>query len=227
MLPKSLMVLSPHADDAELGCGGYIRRVVQGGGEVMVVLATVGPIEFLHLKRIVSSDERMAEFMASMEVLGVQHTRLLSEGVDSKLNTLPQGDMVKALDQLQNEFKPQAVLIPLPSAHQDHRYCWEVGVATTRPSWAKHQPAMVGAYEYPLSSWGDGATHSSFTGGMYVDITPVWDTKLWALSKYTTQMRSMGELLSEGGVEALAKLRGVESGFFYAELIHVLRQRVP
>lgn len=226
MLPKSLLVLSPHADDAELGCGGYIHRVIQAGGDVMVALATVGPTEFLHLKRIVSTEERLEEFYASMLVLGVKHTVVLSYGLDGKLNTFPQGEVVRELDKIQNEFKPSAVLIPLPSAHQDHKYCWDVGVATTRPSRAKHQPTLVGAYEYPLSSWGEGAGKSSFTGGMYIDITNVWDVKLKALGCYTTQMREQGELLSEGGVEALAKLRGVEAGFQYAELVHILRQRV-
>lgn len=223
---KRIFVLSPHADDAEIGCGGYIARSVAEGAEVMVALATVGPIHFLHLNEIVTTAQRLQEFNASMDILGVKYRDVLTWDKDSKLNTFPQGDMVAKLDALQEAFKPTEVLIPLPSAHQDHRYCWEVGIAATRPSTAKHQPSLIAAYEYPLTSWGDGASSNSFRGGMYVDVGDHWETKLKALSKYHTQMRGTQALISESGVESLAKLRGVEAGFRYAELLHILRLRV-
>lgn len=222
---KTILILSPHADDAELGCGGYIARTIYEGGTVIVALATVGAIKFIHLDREVTASEREEEFNKSMAVLGVQHTHILTRGLDSNLNTFPQGDMVGMLDSLQKQYTPDEVLIPLPSAHQDHRYCWEVGVATTRPSAARHTPTMIAAYEYPLSSWGDGAAANSFTGGVYVNIEDYWEHKIEALSQYGTQMRGQYDLISTGGVEALARLRGIEAGFKYAELLHALRIR--
>lgn len=225
-MTERLMVLSPHADDAELGCGGYIAKVIAEGGEVLVALATVGAIHFLHSDKTVDVEERLDEFHASMKVLGVQQTKVLTHGLDSRLNTYPQGTMVGALDQIQNEFKPTQILIPLPSAHQDHRYCWEVGVAATRPSPAKHQPRMIAAYEYPLSSWGDGSSANSFNGGVYVNIEDHWKTKIKALSKYKSQMRDDRSLISEMGVESLARLRGIEAGYTMAELFHALRIRL-
>lgn len=225
-MTKSVLILSPHADDAELGCGGYISRVAKAGGRVIVALATVGDIEFLHLGRSVKSSERLDEFYASMEVLGVKDTHVLTEGLDSNLNTFPQGKMVAMLDKLQHDYQPDEVLIPLPSSHQDHKYCWEVGVAATRPSNSRKTPTMVAAYEYPLSCWGDGANASSFKGGVYVDVTQTWADKVLALSKYVSQMRGGVSLVSEVGVESLARIRGVEAGFQYAELFHALRIRV-
>lgn len=222
---STILILSPHADDAEIGVGGYIAKSVKEGNTVIVVLATVGSVHFLHLNRSISADERLEEFAASMKVLGVQHTMVLTKELDSNLNTFPQGKMVGMLDQLQEKYQPDEVLIPMSSSHQDHRYCWEVGIATTRPSATKHMPNLVAAYEYPLSHWGDGATMGSFVGGLYINVEDVWETKLASLAEYKTQMREGANLIGQSGVEALAKLRGLESGFNRAELLRVLRLR--
>lgn len=220
---KTVLVFSPHADDAEIGVGGYIAKTVAEGGTVIVVLATVGSIKFLHLNRTVEPDERLEEFHESMKVLGVQHTHVLTRGYDSLLNTVSMGQMVAELDHLQDQYQPDEVLIPLPSAHQDHQYCWDVGVAATRPSPAKHSPTVIAAYEYPLTFWGSGSQASSFRGGIYVDVTQYWDKKVDALKKYKSQMRDDLSLISLNGVSALAQLRGVEAGFQKAELLHALR----
>lgn len=220
---KRVLVFSPHADDAELGCGGYIARCVDQGSIVCVVVATVGKTKFLHLDKAVTGAQRLHEFYASMVVLGVHQTHVLTEGFDSKLNMYPMGDLVAKLDELQEEFKPDEVLIPLPSSHQDHVYCWDVGVAATRPSTSKHQPSVVAAYEYPSTCWGSGAEASSFRGGIYVDISEYWEKKQTALSKYVTQMREGQSLISTSGVDALSRLRGIEAGFTRAELFHALR----
>lgn len=222
---KRVMVLSPHADDAEIGCGGYMARTIAEGGQVLVSVATVSPVHFLHLGRSVSAEERIEELRASMGVLGASF-QVLTQGRDGCMAQYSQGEMVKLLDDSMEEFKPDVVLIPLPSSHQDHRYCWEVGIATCRPSPSKHQPCMIAAYEYPSTSWGDGAEANAGRGGIYMDVSAYWDTKVASLMKYETQMRAKGHLFSIDGCEALARLRGLEAGFQYAELFHALRIRL-
>jgi len=217
---KRVLVLSPHADDMEIGCGGYIAKVIEEGGEVFVALATIGSIQFLHRQAEVSACTREKEFIESLKVLGVQQFEIIAPGFDSRLNMFPMGEMVAALDRIQDEFKPDEVLIPTPSSHQDHKYCWEVGIAATRPSIAKHQPSVVAAYEYPQSFWG---TEGQNRGGVYVDVTAQWALKVEALSKYASQMREGISLIGLNGVEALARLRGVECGVEKAELLHALR----
>lgn len=223
---RKLLVLSPHADDAEIGCGGFIARTVAEGGEVMVCVATVSPVHFLHLGRTVSIQERLDEFDNSMSVLGVQRRVILSYERDGSMALFSQAEMVRQLDDIQQEFKPDTVLIPLPSSHQDHRYCWEVGIAATRPSQAKHQPGVIAAYEYPSTNWGDGAEANASRGGMYANVSDYWDQKVESLKQYKTQMRADGHLFSIDGVEALARLRGLESGYKHAELFHTLRIRL-
>jgi LmbE family N-acetylglucosaminyl deacetylase len=221
---KTVLVLSPHCDDAEIGCGGYIARTVAEGGTAIIALMTVSTVEFLH-RGLVSINDRLHEFRNSCSILGVKETHILTRHLDGKMYTHPQSEMVALLDNLLNSVKPDEVLIPLPSSHQDHRYCWEVGIAATRPSASKHNPRMIAAYEYPVSCWGDGASANAGKGGVYVNISSYWEKKKEALMCYETQMRGPGHLISIQGCEALANLRGIESGFEKAELFHALRIR--
>lgn len=220
-----VLVVSPHADDAEIGCGGYMARTIDEGGEVCVALMTVSDVEFRHCGKV-TKEERLLEFHESMKALGVQKTKILSYGLDGRMYTSPQSEFVRMLDDLLDKWKPETVLLPLPSSHQDHRYCWEVGIAATRPSAAKHWTKVVAAYEYPASGWGDGAEMNAGRGGIYVDVSRVWNRKVAALEKYETQMRGAEHLFSIAGIDALARLRGLEAGFERAELFHALRIRM-
>jgi LmbE family N-acetylglucosaminyl deacetylase len=218
---KRVLVVSPHADDAEISCGGTIARVIAEGGEVCVALMTAGSVKFRHSGDVPTS-ERIQEFNASMESLGVQYSRVLSFDLDGKMYTAPQSNFVSQLDDFIDSFKPDTILVPLPSSHQDHRYAWEVCLAATRPNISKHQPQLIAAYEYPLSCWYNGGFEAG-KGGMYVDVSKYWDKKIEALKQYKTQMRGDQSLISIRSVESLATQRGLESGVDKAELMHVLR----
>lgn len=223
---KRVFVLSPHADDAELGIGGYLARVVDEGGEVMVALATVGDVRHLHDTVNTTAQKREEEYFAAMSVLGIQHCRILTKGLDGELQKHPRGELVAMLDTLQSEFEPDEILLPLPSSHQDHVYCWEVGISMARPNAAKRLPSLVAGYEYPLTSWGPGSAFNPFTGGLYLNVTHTWERKLEALRQHQSQMaRGDGHIISLEGVTALGRLRGIEAGYGYAELLHVVRQR--
>ena len=43
---ERLLVVSPHCDDEVLGCGGLMKKVVDSGGDVTVVVAAVGDTTF-------------------------------------------------------------------------------------------------------------------------------------------------------------------------------------
>lgn len=223
--PRKILLLSPHADDAELGAGGYLARSVARGAEVMVVLATAGPSADSHPDAKALADLRMAECTRAMKILGVQHLHLLRRGCDGELaQKLPANRLTQLLDGLIDGFAPDEVLLPLPSSHQDHVHCWNAGIAAARPRATGHRPDLVAGYEYPLSHWGAGARFQPFQGGLYVDVTTHWPRKIEALQAHASQMnRASHHPISIDGAAALARLRGLEAGCEYAELLHVVR----
>ncbi len=221
---KRIFVLSPHADDAELGVGGYLARAVDQGGRGHGGAGDGG--HGAASPRRGHGTPAHGRIHAAMEVLGVQQVHVLTQERDGELPHFSHARMVGMLDDLQRAFQPDEILLPLPSAHQDHTYCWEAGIAMARPHRATHGPALVAGYEYPLTSWGAGAGFSAFRGGLYIDISATWERKLHALRQHASQFGAgdAGALALEG-VSALARLRGAEAGFGHAELLHIVRQR--
>ena len=153
---KRLMVISPHADDAELGCGGYMHRTAEAGGAVLNVVVAVGDVHFAHLGRVVTRAERIAELDRSMQVLGAERRVLFTEH-DRYLDTMPLADLVTTIEVTISGFQPTEVLLPLPSSHQDHEATFRACVAACRPSSLARCVQLIAAYEYSATSWGAGS----------------------------------------------------------------------
>jgi N-acetylglucosamine malate deacetylase 1 len=220
---KRLLVISPHADDAELGCGGYMHRTAAAGGAVLNVVVAVGDVHFAHLGRVVTRAERIAELDRSMAVLGAERRVLFSEG-DRYLDTLPLADLVTALEVTISGFQPTEILIPLPSSHQDHEATFRACVAACRPSSLTRCVQLIAAYEYSATSWGAGSAADAGRGGLYAEIgVGGLQAKLQALRCYRTQIRDDLHCGSIDAARARAKMRGLESNLDHAELFHVMR----
>ena len=65
---KKLLVIAPHPDDEILGCGGLIGRVKEEGGQVYVLIVTVGTTELYgghsNLKERVKETEEVMKFLS-------------------------------------------------------------------------------------------------------------------------------------------------------------------
>lgn len=216
-----LLVVAPHCDDAELGAGGAIARAVDAGGEVELFVMSAGDLDLLHTAEPVSGARRRAETRSAMQVLGVKTSCFAFHDAECRLDALPLLEGISRLDAAIDAFCPDRVLIPLPSAHQDHLWTHRAAVAALRPSRAGHRPGVVLAYEYPLSAWGGEAADEA--GGLYLDIGRVVERKRAALACHASQMRGARSLISVEAALCLARMRGFECGCEWAERFRVLR----
>ena len=220
-----VVALSPHSDDVELGCGGFLAKQVERGNDVHVVVMLVKDEYQVHQKNIVEGVTRREELHQSMNVLGVSSWQiLLNEKLDFDLCLFPKPKAVGMIDEIVRNTGATTVLLPVPSFHQEHQYVFDVGMAVTRPTKFGTTVTKVLAYEYPAANWGASAGYDASRGGYYVDTTQYHLKKLNALECHKSQMyREENAILSLDGVEALARLRGLEIGVKYAELLYVLR----
>lgn len=224
-MSKKILVIAPHSDDAELGCGGYLAKQAILGAEITVVVMAVGTIRHVDSGKTVHASTRLDEAVAAGEVLGVKSVVLGFDGMDSLMDTLPMRDVIDKIGAAIVSYAPDEVLLPLPSAHQDHEVVYKAAIAACRPRPATRGIKAILAYEYPATGWGSGSEFSAGRGGMYVDITEVMPIKQAALNCHKSQMRDGQDLISTYAADALARLRGVESCCQYAELLHVIRMR--
>jgi LmbE family N-acetylglucosaminyl deacetylase len=215
-----ILVLSPHADDEVLGCGGFIARRAAEGCEVHVLVATVGDVRNVDGSMKSSSAERRAELAEAARILGVARHEVLFADVENRLDTLPRIEIVTRLDRALATGGYEEVFLPCPSHHQDHRVLLDAGLAALRTRPAVRSVRLVALYEYAWSAWPEAAAS---TGRWYVSITPFVARKLAALRAYRSQLQKPPHPLSPESVERLAAQRGAECGEDFAELFHVVR----
>lgn len=233
MKRKRIVAISPHSDDVELGCAGYLAKAIAQGHDVIVVLVLAQSINAFNGERI-SYRRRLDEFRESMDELRVTNWKVLIESSDADfdLATHPKSDVVKQLDSIIcGAFTPTPntdveVLLPVPSFHQEHQYVYECSIAATRPTKGTlYRPSRVLAYTYPGGSWGPSSAFDTSKGGLYVDITgDPMDRKLRALAKHKSQnVQAKSQLISIDSVAKQCAYWGCEIGVGYAELLYFLR----
>lgn len=221
----TLAVISPHPDDIELGCGGYIAKRIAEGWSVRCLVLATGDVFFRHLKRVVTEEERRQESLNGLAVLGVppENVSFPLSGWDTRLDAMPRRDLIEQMEVWLRAGNPTEVLFPLSSSHQDHEAVYKAAVSACRPSALGPSVKLIAAYEYTGSSWGEGGGCDSGTGGLYVDIGSVIHLKTAALKQHKSQIRD-GHCWSTEAMQSLARLRGMEAGVEFAEKFHVMRE---
>ena len=220
-MTKRILVVAPHADDAELGVGGYLHREARRGALTSVIVVAGGSRSASH-KEPAQPGRREAEGAEAAKVLGIEDYRFIYAAPDSAFNAFPRGDLVAALEREIAKVRPDELFIPLPSFHTDHVVTHEACVTALRPHLNREFPARVFAYEYPGNAWGPPVPAAGRT------YAPIGDedlaAKLASLARHRSQWASeKASLYGERGVRAMAELRGAEIGAKAAELFYPIR----
>jgi len=201
---KTVVVLSPHTDDAEIGAGGSIARFVEEGHSVLIYAFSTG-----HPSRGASREE----FLKAAEVLNVASCKIL--GGDSLFRTrqfFTQRDKIlNALVEIRKQHEPDIVLTPSRAdAHQDHQ------VITAEAMRAFKHCTVLG-YEMLRNNIFRMPQLNYFTRLEDKHVV----TKLAAMRCYESQLESTS--MQEWLVRAQARIRGLQAGLELAEAFESLK----
>lgn len=214
-MSKRILVISPHADDEILGCGGYLVHQRDLGSEIHIAYATIG-IKGDPMREI----GRVAEAANVCKRLNASH-QILVENYDGELDMVPTRFFVTQFDAIFDSFQPDEVFVNYPSWHQDHKKVYDSAMAALRFR-RGFMPKFVALYEYPFV-----LNQNIHVGGglWYHGITDSMDEKIDIFSLYKSQIKDPPSPLNPDGVKQLAMVRGAECGEKYAELFY-LKQMV-
>jgi N-acetylglucosamine malate deacetylase 1 len=116
---KRVLVLAPHTDDAELGCGATIARLV--GNDCDVFVAAFSTAE-ASLPPGSPPDQLKLEFFSAMKVLGVPAPNLIVSSFPVRHLAAHRQEVLESLVQLRRDLSPELILLPSGSdVHQDHQ----------------------------------------------------------------------------------------------------------
>lgn len=222
---QRVMILSPHADDETIGCGGVIQKYIQHQSPVRVVIASFVLGEMKRFKRkqgaykTYEGDTRLHEFQQVMNLLDIidYHILYLEEALNStrhsQLDFIPRVKLVESMEQHITEFRPTVLYIPSISKHQDHEALHKAALAAARPYFWN---GTVYSYET------DGEL--AFHPNLYVPLTQEeMQRKMEALQLYKSQIQENPHPVSTEALLHKAKFRGSQIHEPFAEAFQVVR----
>lgn len=223
-MTSSVLVIAPHADDEVLGCGGTIGYHVDRGDDVYWALVTDIPSGSMIGNA--SSLLREGEIDEIKSMFGFEGICRLGF-VPAKLDTVPKGELVAALNKVFCEVQPETVYVPFPGdAHSDHIAVFQASMACCK--WFR-QPSVKHILAYETLSETNfcvDPTVTPFRPNYYVDISLHLERKVNGLKVYKSEFSNHPFPRSEAAVRALAKLRGSDVGVEAAEAFMTLRKVV-
>src|SRR2546430_1939700 len=196
---RRALILAPHTDDGELGCGGTTARLVEAGCDVRYVAFSIATKS---LPPGFPPDTLAREVREATAELGIPEKCLTVH--DFEVRTFPERrqDILELLIELWDEWQPDAVLQPsVHDIHQDHQVVAAEGLRAFK------RTTILG-YEIPWNNF-------NFDYQAYVALEkPHLERKVAALEKYESQQHR--KYANAEYIWNVARTHGINVGREYA-----------
>jgi N-acetylglucosamine malate deacetylase 1 len=203
---RKVLVLAPHTDDGEFGCGGTLARLVENGTEVRYVAFSIATRS---LPEGFPPDALAREVREATTELGIPESQLTVH--DFEVRTFPEHrqEILELLIALWEDWEPDAVLQPsLRDIHQDHQVIAAEGLRAFK------RTTILG-YEIPWNNF-------NFDYQAYFALEKEHvERKVRALSKYESQQHR--RYSDPEYIWNVARTHGINVNREYAEVFEVYR----
>lgn len=218
MTGTSVLVITPHALDEVLGCGGTIALHAKAGAKVNI-LCLCGDGSGKDGKRRAAAAEAAA-------LLGAQPPRFAGFP-ENETDTVPLSRIVQTIESAVAELRPRIVYVSHGgNLNIDHQNSFRATATALRPTPSNSVAEFYG-YEIPSSTdWAPPGFSTTFVPAHFVEITSVLNHKRAALDLYDFDMRAEPHARSIAAVLNLARARGASVGVPAAEAFCLLRRLV-
>jgi LmbE family N-acetylglucosaminyl deacetylase len=204
--PERVLVLAPHTDDGEFGCGGVMARLVEAGAQVRYVAFSIATRS---LPEGFAPDTLAREVREATSELGIAAENLTVHDLDVRTFPEHRQAILEALIELWNEWEPDVVFQPsLHDIHQDHQTVAQEGLRAFK------RTTILG-YEIPWNNL-DFAYQAYFA----LEQRHV-ERKVAALARYASQQHR--RYANPEYVWNLARTHGINVNREYAEVFQVYR----
>lgn len=203
---QRVLVLAPHTDDGELGCGGTIAKLVESGDDVYYVALSAAEKS---VPPGMPKDILRREVKQATRVLGIPPENLLIFDYEVRDFPLHRQAILEDLIRLQHEIQPHLVLLPaFHDIHQDHMTVASEGLRAFKTT-------TILGYELPWNNMTFNTTAFVFLEERHIS------RKVDAMACYISQR---GRRYAKGDfIRSLARARGIQIGAEYAEAFEVIR----
>lgn len=206
---KKILILAPHTDDGEFGCGGTIAKFVERGDTVKYVAFSIAeesvpadlPKNICH-----------AEVQNATSILGIEPSDLIIHRFPVRRFPEFRQDILEILVELNANLSPDIVFTPSTNdTHQDHQVVASEGFRAFKKT------SILG-YEIPWNNLTFNTSSFSLLEEHHLDL------KIKSLKCYISQLGR--SYVTENFIRNLASVRGAQIGEDYSETFEVIRLRI-
>lgn len=203
---KRVLVLAPHTDDGELGCGSTINKFADEGAEVTYVAFSICSRS---LPEGLAPDTLAKEVALATQILGVKPQNLILFDYDVRHFPSNRQSILEELVRIGKDVKPDLVLQPNSAdIHQDHHVIYQEGLRAFKNT-------TIFGYELPWNNL-------SFNTSCFVRLEEQHiHKKIEALKEYKSQAHR--KYLNDAFIRGLAQTRGTQIGVDWAEAFELIR----
>ena len=203
---ERVLVLAPHTDDGEFGCGGTMARLVEDGSDVRYVAFSIATKS---LPEGFPPDTLAREVGEATAELGIPESSLTVHAFDVRTFPDQRQAILELLIQLWEEWRPDAVFQPsVHDIHQDHQVIAAEGLRAFK------RTTILG-YEIPWNNFG-------FSYQWYFALERAHvERKVVALSRYVSQQHR--RYSDPDYIWSVARTHGINVNREYAEVFEVYR----
>ena len=204
---NKVLVIAPHADDGELGCGATIVKFIENNIDVFYT-------SFSFAEE--SVPEGLPRNILETEVknstleLGINPSNLYFHRYKVRYFSYHRQEILEDLVSLRKKIQPELVIIPNRNdVHQDH-------AVIVAESIRAFKFISIWGYELPWNNL-------SSTSNNYIKLDKGHiDKKIKAIQCYNSQ--SHRTYINDDFIRSLAKIRGTQIATEYAESFEIIRQ---
>lgn len=204
--PKKILILAPHTDDGELGCGGSIAKFCAEGKEVYYAAFCLCSAS---LPPNLPSNTLELECKKATATLGMPASNLILFNYEVRHLPAVRQQILEELLQLNKRINPDLVFLPAASdVHQDHHVIHQEGLRAFKNT-------SLAGYELP---WNNYSFHTHF----FIPLSEEdLNKKITSLKAYHSQAHR--SYMSESFIRSLATVRGVQCNTTFAEAFEIYR----
>ena len=203
-----VLVLAPHTDDAELGCGGTINKLIEQGNEVHCAAFSACQQS---VRPDFPPDILIQEVRKASATLGVPEANLHLFDFEVRTFNYRRQDILDTILNLKKKIDPQVVFIPsVNDVHQDHYTIAQEGLRAFKL-------CILFSYELPWNNLTFQSTSFSILEEAHLE------RKVAAIREYKSQAHR--SYMTDEFIRGWAHMRGVQIQERYAECFELLRMK--
>lgn len=219
-MKKKILILSPHADDEILGCGGFIAKYSKKNYDISVLILTnanngAPEIYSSNVIKKVRNEAKTANNFIGTKKLYFENLPALN------LTNYPIYKISNIITKYIDKIKPEIVLIPSSNdIHDDHKIIFRAAKVSMRFN-KKSSLKTILSYEV-LSETEWNEDEKAFNPNYFVSLSrSELNKKIKAFLKYKSQVKKFPHPRSKEGIKNLSRLRGGSVFVEYAEAFKV------